>query len=83
MPKHALAEENFHFVGFKPLPDVKCEAVDYDEFENRFRIVLRDTQTGTSILMTANVQALISLAHACCSWTSHEEMPDHNIRSRK
>ena len=46
------------------LPDVQCERVDFKSFENQFRIVLRDTQTGTSILMTASVPALISLAHA-------------------
>ena len=52
------------------LPDVQCERVDFDSFENQFRIVLRDTQTGISILMTASVPALISLAHACCSLVS-------------
>ena len=46
------------------MPDVRCERVDFKSFENQFRIVLRDTQTGTSILMTASVPALISLAHA-------------------
>ena len=46
------------------LPDVQRERVDFESFENQFRIVLRDTQTGTSILMTASVPALISLAHA-------------------
>ena len=51
------------------LPDVQCERVDFESFENQFRIVLRDTQTGTSILMTASVPALISLAHAMLQLT--------------
>ena len=46
------------------LPDVQRERVDFESFENQFRIVLRDTQTGISILMTPSVPALISLAHA-------------------
>ena len=50
------------------LPDVQCERVDFKSFENQFRIVLRDTQTGISILMTASVPALISLAHAMLWW---------------
>ena len=49
------------------LPDVQRERVDFESFENQFRIVLRDTQIGISILMTASVPALISLAHAMMS----------------
>ena len=67
MAQHALKEDNFHFANFKPLPDVECKSIDYDEFENRFMLTLRDTRDGTSILMTASVPALISLAHACCA----------------
>jgi len=62
-----MKADHFHFADTKPLPDVQCKRIDYDSFEHLFRITLRDTRDGTSILMTASVPALVSLAHACCS----------------
>ena len=49
------------------------EQVDYDSFEHLFRITLRDTRDGTSILLTASVPNLISMAHSLvssvqCQW---------------
>jgi len=49
------------------------ERVDYDSFEHLFRITLRDTRDGTSILLTASVPNLISMAHSLvssvqCQW---------------
>ena len=43
------------------------ERVDYDSFEQLFRITLRDTRDGTSILLTASVPNLISMAHSLVS----------------
>jgi len=44
------------------------ERVDYDSFEHLFRITLRDTRDGTSILLTASVPNLISMAHSLVSY---------------
>ena len=53
--------------------DTLMERVDYDSFEHLFRITLRDTRDGTSILLTASVPNLISMAHSLvtsvhCQW---------------
>ena len=44
--------------------DTLMERVDYVSFEHLFRITLRDTRDGTSILLTASVPNLISMAHS-------------------
>jgi hypothetical protein len=43
------------------------ERIDYDSFEHLFRITLRDMRDGTSILLTASVPNLISMAHSLVS----------------
>ena len=52
------------------------ERVDYDSFEHLFRITLRDTRDGTSILLTASVPNLISMAHSLVSFVQCQWMLD-------
>ena len=52
------------------------ERVDYDSFEHLFRITLRDTRDGTSILLTASVPNLISMAHSLVSSVQCHRMLD-------
>jgi hypothetical protein len=66
MPKHGMIVARY-------CRDTLMERVDYDSFEHLFRITLRETRDGTSILLTASVPNLISMAHSLvssvqCQW---------------
>ena len=56
------------------------ERVDYDSFEHLFRITLRDTRDGTSILLTASVPSLISMAYSLVSSVQCQWMLDATTR---